>query len=136
MDKTRELTPRGTHQTIERSFAKTNEWYVGWANYYKLTEYPFQLVKIEAHIRRRLRARIIRQKKKRRHLVKDLLRRGAGKGITLKHIYSNKSTWAMSISPALHQGYPNKWFIDRGQKIFSDQNLPHWKKKDEWIRLS
>ena len=57
MEKVKELTPRGTHLPIEKSIEKINQWYVGWSAYYKMTEYPSQLRKIEAHIRRRLRAR-------------------------------------------------------------------------------
>ena len=57
MEKVKELTPRGTHLPIEKSIEKINQWYVGWSAYYKMTEYPSQLRKIEAHVRRRLRAR-------------------------------------------------------------------------------
>jgi hypothetical protein len=59
MDKVKELTPRGTHLRLEESIERINSWYVGWSSYFALTNYPAQLRKIEAHIRRRLRARLI-----------------------------------------------------------------------------
>ena len=59
MDKVKALTPRGTHKALEPALDKINQWYVGWSNYYSLTNYPSQLHKIEAHIRRRLRSRLV-----------------------------------------------------------------------------
>jgi len=59
MDKVKTLTPRGTHKTLETTLDEINQWYVGWSNYYRLTYYPSQLKKVEAHIRRRLRSRIV-----------------------------------------------------------------------------
>jgi hypothetical protein len=57
----KELTPRGTHQTLETTLEQINKWYVGWSNYFGMTYYPAQLHKIEAHIRRRLRSRLVDQ---------------------------------------------------------------------------
>ena len=59
MAKVKALTPRGTHKSLEPTLDKINQWYVGWSNYYSLTNYPSQLHKIEAHIRRRLRSRLV-----------------------------------------------------------------------------
>ena len=49
MNKVKALTPRGTHKTLDRTIEEINQWYVGWSNYYSLTNYPSQLKKIEAH---------------------------------------------------------------------------------------
>jgi hypothetical protein len=48
MAKVKELTPRGTHQTLEASIERINSWYVGWSGYFAMTYYPAQLRKIEA----------------------------------------------------------------------------------------
>ena len=56
MDKVNELTPRGTHLALETSVERINNWYLGWSSYFAMTYYPAQLKKIEAHLRRRLRA--------------------------------------------------------------------------------
>ena len=66
MEKVKHLTPRGTHLPIEKSIEQINQWYIGWANYFKMTQYPAQLYKIEAHIRRRLRARFVGQQKEKK----------------------------------------------------------------------
>ncbi len=60
MAKVKELTPRGAHLTLEKTITEQiNRWYVGWAGYFSMTQYPAQLAKIEAHIRRRLRSRLV-----------------------------------------------------------------------------
>ena len=79
MEKVRELIPRGTHLSIEYIINAINTWYRGWTSYFKMTQYPAQLKAIEAHIRRRLRAMIINQQKKRRGLFSKLLKRGITK---------------------------------------------------------
>jgi hypothetical protein len=56
MDRVKELTPRGTSINIESTMERINLWYVGWANYYSMTQYPSQLATIEAYVRRRLRS--------------------------------------------------------------------------------
>ena len=61
MEKVKALTPRGTRKTLEATLKEINQWYVGWANSFSLTQYPSQLRKIEAHVRRRLRARLVSQ---------------------------------------------------------------------------
>jgi RNA-directed DNA polymerase len=32
MDKVKELTPRGTHLTLETRIERSNSWYVGWSS--------------------------------------------------------------------------------------------------------
>jgi RNA-directed DNA polymerase len=127
MDKVKELTPRRTHNTIEQQIEKINEWYQGWSGYYKMTNYPSQLYKIEAHIRRRLRALLIRNQKRRRNLFNKFVKSGVAVKMASKAVFSNKNIWALSITKATHNAYPNKWFIDKlGQFVMSDKNLEHW----------
>ncbi len=137
MDKVKELTPRGTSLSIEQTIEKINGWYVGWANYYKMTQYPIQLAAIEAHLRRRLRCRIVSQQKKRRHLFDKLVKRGVPRRLAAKTAYSNDKDWALSHSRAVQQAFSNRWFIQElGQKIISDRNLPHWFSLRVYIRLT
>ena len=71
MEKVKELIPRGTNLSIENAIDKINSWYHGWASYFKMTQYPAQLQSVEAHIRRRLRARIVSQQKKKETSSKE-----------------------------------------------------------------
>jgi group II intron reverse transcriptase/maturase len=127
MEKVKDLTPRGTHESIEQTIGRINSWYVGWSEYYSMTQYPSQLSAVEAHVRRRLRSRIVSQQKQRRNLFKRLLERGVKRHHAAKTVFSNKGRWALSATYALHRAYPNNWFIQElGQKIRSDRNLTHW----------
>ena len=40
--KIRELTPRGTHLSIEKSVDRINSWYIGWSGYYYPIPVPVQ----------------------------------------------------------------------------------------------
>lgn len=137
MDKVRELTPRGTQHTIEASVKTINNWYVGWSNYYKMTEYPAQLKGIEAHIRRRLRSRFVSQQKNRRVLFNRLRKRGVSRKQAAKTAFSNDRRWVLSHKNAVEKAYSNKWFIKTlGLKIASDKQFPHWRPVTEWIKLT
>jgi group II intron reverse transcriptase/maturase len=137
MDKVKALTPRGTHKSLEPTLDKINQWYVGWSNYYSLTNYPSQLLKIEAHIRRRLRSRLVSQQKRKQHLYRNLVKRGVPRKQASKTVFSNNKRWMLSNARALTRAYPNSWFINlKGQEIRSDRKLAHWFEVSQWIRLA
>lgn len=136
MDKVKTLIPRGTNLPIEKAINEVNKWYQGWASYFKMTQYPSQLQAIEAHIRRRFRARIVYQQKKRRNLLKLLLRRGIKKKTAKKTVYSNRRTWNLSHTGALDRAFKIEWFIQQGQKIMSKLKMEHWFGIEKWVKLT
>jgi RNA-directed DNA polymerase len=139
MAKVKELTPRGTYQTLEKTIKGINKWYMGWSQYYGMTQYPGQLKKIEAHVRRRLRSRIIGQQKKRRHLFNKLIKRGLSRSYAANTVYNNDGRWAISGKFAMAKAYSVPWFINQmGQQVKSDQKRtnPHWFSIDQWIRMT
>jgi group II intron reverse transcriptase/maturase len=137
MEMVKELTPRGTSESIEQTMVTINKWYQGWASYFKMTQYPSQLIKIEAHIRRRLRARIVKQQKKKRHLFHKLVKMGVDRQLSKRTAYSNRNTWPLSHTRALERAYPISWFTERmGQKIFSNLNLPGWFDIEKWVKFT
>ena len=137
MAKVEELTPRGTHLTLEASIERINSWYVGWSGYFAMTYYPAQLHKIEAHIRRRLRSRLVDQQKSKRNLFRKLIKRGVPRRQAARAVFSNKARWALSNTFAVTRAYPVGWFVgEMGQAIRSNKQLPHWFDVDRWIRLT
>ena len=137
MAKVKELTPTSTCEPTEKTITRINTWYTGWSNYYKMTEFPNQLLAIEGHIRRRLRARIIYQKKQNRNLFEALLKRGVPRRQAASAAFSSKGKWAKSHFKAVEKAYPNKWFIEeKGLKIRTNEWLPHWKDIKERVSLS
>lgn len=134
--KVKALTPRGTHKTLDHTLKEINQWYVGWANYYSLTYYPSQLMKIEAHIRRRLRSRLVYQQKRKKPLYHSLVKQGVPRKQAQEAVFSNNKRWALSAVRAVTRAYPNSWFINlKGQEIRSNQKLAHWFEVTQWIRL-
>ncbi len=136
MQKVKELTPRGTHLTLEATMKRINQWYIGWSGYYMMTQYPSQLNAIEAHIRRRLRSRFVDQQKKRRHLFNKLIKRGVSRKMA-SIVFSNKGRWVLSNTFALTKAYPVQWFIDQaGQWVRSEHRLRHWFPVNQWIKVT
>jgi RNA-directed DNA polymerase len=137
MSKVKVLTPRGTHKALETTLDEINQWYVGWSNYYSLTYYPSQLRKIEAHIRRRLRSRLVYQQKRKKHLYRKLVKRGVPRKQGAKAVFANNKRWSLSNARAVTRAYPNSWFINlMGQAIRFDRKLAHWVDVSQWIRLT
>lgn len=136
MQKVKELTPRGTHQSLEVTMKRINSWYKGWSGYYMMTQYPSQLQAIEAHVRRRLRSRFVDQQKKRRHLFRNLIKRGVSRGLA-RTVFSNNGRWVLSNTFAVTRGYPVRWFTDvAGQWIRSTDRQKGWFPLDQWIKVT
>jgi RNA-directed DNA polymerase len=137
MKKVKELTPRGTHEKLENTINNINSWYMGWSSYYSMTQYPSQLKAIEAHIRRRLRSRIVDQQKNRRNLFHKLMSRGVAKANAAMTSFSNRKRWALSHTPAVERAYSNRWFIHKmNLRVRSNENREHWFDIKKWIRLT
>lgn len=137
MDKVKELTPRGTSEKLENTIQKINGWYMGWSGYYSMTQYPSQLKAIEAHIRRRLRSRIVDQQKSKRHLFNKLRKRGVSRKKAAETVFANNGRWVLSHTNAVERAFPNDWFIRRnGLQIRSNENRNHWLDINKWIRLA
>jgi len=133
--KIKELTPRGTHLTLEDSLHAFNTWYRGWANYFQVTAYPAQFKTLEARIRRRLRARLISQFKRRKFLFRYLKKHGILHKLAAKTVYSNKGRWALSRSKAIERVLSNEYFEKHGLWIHSNRRLRHWKHVNYWVHL-
>lgn len=135
MEQVKELTPRGTHTSLETTIKEINSWYMGWSSYYSMTQYPRQLNSIEAHIRRRLRSRIVDQQKSRRNLFNKLMKRGISRS-KARIAFSNNKRWALSHTIAVERAYPNGWFIhEQGLRIRSNERREHWFDIKKWVRL-
>ena len=125
MEKVKALTPKGTHETLEATMERINRWYKGWSGYYSLTQYPSQLAKIEAHVRRRLRSRLVDQQKSRKNLYNKLRKRGVSHRSAAKWVFTNDKRWVLSNRRCLTKAYPVLLFtVELGQYIRSTQRLP------------
>ena len=135
METVRTLTPRNTCISVEATLKQVNKWYKGWAQYYAITQYPAQFNFIESRVRRRLRARIIRQHKRGRYLKRKLLARGLKPGLAYKTAYSSSGIWRKADSNGMEKAFSNHWFKTQGQYLASEQTKPFWFSKRKWIAL-
>lgn len=136
MEKVKTLIPRGSHLPFEKAIAEVNKWYQGWASYFKMTQFPAQLKAIEAHIRRRFRARFVKQQKKKRNLLKMLMKKGIPKKSAAKTVYSNRGPWNLSHTRAMERAYSIEWFIKQGQIVISNTQREHWFDLEKWVKLT
>jgi len=111
----RELTPRTWGQSVAACFEKVNRYLRGWLGYFRLcTEEGIESFGgYDAHIRRRIRAIIVRQKKRPRHLYRHLKERGVSEGMAARTAFRRRGTWHRSASFGMHRAYPNSWFAEQ-----------------------
>jgi group II intron reverse transcriptase/maturase len=118
----RELTPRSWGNSFDRCVAKVNAYLNGWMGYFQLCTDRRSFSRFDAHIRRRLRALRIRQRKRPRHLFRHLLGRGVSRGMACKAVYVIRGHWKRSASFGVHKAYPNAWFDDRLVNLYRRWN--------------
>ena len=81
MERVRQLTPRNWGRSLDGCIAQINAWLRGWHGFFGIASAPEtqMMRKIDAHIRRRLRAIILRHWKRRRTIAKRLVALGVGR---------------------------------------------------------
>ncbi|MDB4533206.1 reverse transcriptase domain-containing protein, partial [bacterium] len=109
----RELTPRNWGGSFDSCVLRVNGYLNGWIGYFRLCTGTGSFGFVDARIRRRLRALIVRQKKRPRHLYRHLLRRGISRGLAWKSAYEIRGHWKRSSSFGIHKAYGNAWFAER-----------------------
>jgi len=111
----RELTPRMWGQSLEACIEQTNKYLRGWEAYYRMcSRAGAQIFRyIDGHVRRRLRAIIIRQKKRPRHLFRHMLTRGVSERAAGYSAFCSKGIWFRSHTIGIERAYPNAWFEKR-----------------------
>jgi len=116
MDATiRELTPRMWGQSSSRCIEQINIHLRGWSGYFHICteENVYRLHHWDAHIRRRLRAILVRQKNRPRHLCRHLQHRGASVRGATHTAYCRRGVWYRSNSVGMTVAYRNAWFHER-----------------------
>lgn len=112
--KIRVLTPRNWGQPIEACIERINGYLRGWFGYFRtVTRFGDRVMQaFDAHIRRRLRVIIVKQKKRPRFLYRHLIERGVRPRTAARHAWSRRGPWRQSVG-AMHRAYPNAWFHRR-----------------------
>jgi RNA-directed DNA polymerase len=113
--KIRELTPRMWGQSSSRCIEQLNIYLRGWSGYFRICteENTHRLSRWDAHIRRRLRAILVRQKKRPRYLSRHLQQRGVSRRGATQAAYCRRGTWYQANTYGMTTAYPNAWFHER-----------------------
>ena len=111
----RELTPRTWGQSLGQCFEEVNRYLRGWIAYFRICtpEGAHALRRRDAHIRRRIRAIVLHQKKRGRYLFRHLRKRGVSAKAAAGAAYSRRGSWHRSNRPGMTRAYPNAWFHER-----------------------
>jgi len=111
----KEMTPRTWGQSVRVCMRELNSYLRGWEGYFDICEGKGAALfeKVDAHVRRRLRMIIVKQKKKGRYLFRHLRKRGIEDKMAALTAYSRKGYWAKSWMKGMHCAYPNSWFFGK-----------------------
>jgi group II intron reverse transcriptase/maturase len=113
--KIRELTPRSLGRSLEDCIGRLNGYLRGWSGYFRLcTREGAELFRrYDAHIRRRIRAIIVSQKKRPRYLYRHLISRGVSRRTAARTAWCDRGIWYKSNCSGMTVAYRNAWFHER-----------------------
>jgi group II intron reverse transcriptase/maturase len=110
-------TPRSWGQSLETCIKSLNAFLMGWIGFFWICtaaeERTFH--NLDAHIRRRLRALVLKHWKRRRTIVRRLIKLGVKPKTAWRRVYEGrKRLWALSHDTSVHRGLCNAYFAERG----------------------
>jgi RNA-directed DNA polymerase len=117
MERIRQLTPRTWGSTLASGIAGINAWLRGWHAFFGIASVSEQytLRALDAHIRRRLRAILLRHWKRRRTIVRNLIALGVKRKSAWRGVYQGRrSLWALSHIPQVDPALRPRYFAERG----------------------
>jgi group II intron reverse transcriptase/maturase len=117
MARIRELTPRSWGGTLATCIHRLNVWLRGWHQFFGIAaaSEQFTLRALDAHIRRRLRAIVLKHWRRQRTIARNLVKLGVKWQSAWGQVYAGrKSTWALSHAPAVDKAMPVRFFTERG----------------------
>ena len=115
--KVRELTPRNWGSSLDACITRVNAYLLGWIGFFAICTVAIKptLQRLDAHIRRRLRAIQLAHWKTKRTIARKLIKLGVTPRTAWRCVYGGrKSLWALSHAPAVDRGLRNAFFAERG----------------------
>jgi hypothetical protein len=115
--KVRELTPRNWGRSLKDCLRYLSAYLLGWIGFFWIcTDAETRTItSLDAHIRRRLRALVLKHWKRRRSIAHRLIRLGVRPATAWRSIYQeHRSWWALSHTSGVDRGLRNAYFAERG----------------------
>jgi len=128
-EKIRQHTPRNFGNSQSKCIQRINVYLRGWIGFFWICTNAEErtLQNLDAHIRRRLRALLLRQWKRKRFIVRHLIKLGVRAATAWRGIYQgNQSWWALSHSPPVDRGLPNAYIAKGGLESLEAQWRKLW----------
>ena len=128
-EKIRALTPRSVGCSLASSIRRVNTYLRGWWGHFNVCTVGVRtrVQRVDAHIRRRLRAQILKQWKRRRTIARRLIRLGVKRRTAWRRIYEGrKSLWVLSHEPVVERALNNAFFTAQGLFSLRETFKTHW----------
>jgi group II intron reverse transcriptase/maturase len=113
----RAQTPPNWGGSLRACILQLNAFLLGWIGFFGICTAGIKqtLQRLDAHIRRRLRAIQLAHWKTKRTIARKLIRLGVKPRTAWRNVYEGrKSRWALSHAPAVDRGLRNAYFAERG----------------------
>ena len=110
-------TPRNWGNTLAACIAALNVYLRGWMSFFGLCDGTMRVLlrTTDSHVRRRLRALVLKDWKRKKTIARKLIALGVKPKTAWRSIYAGrKSPWSMSIAGAVERGLRNAYFAERG----------------------
>jgi hypothetical protein len=127
--KVREATPRNRGKSLQANIASLNRYLVGWDGFFGICtpEVERVLGNTDAHIRRRLRAIVLKHWKCKRTIARRLIRLGVNRRTAWRRVYAGrKGLWTLSHDPVVDRALRNAYFAERGLVSLLDRARKRW----------
>jgi RNA-directed DNA polymerase len=108
------LTPRTWGQSLEAYLKSLNRYLRGWFGFFWITTDMSILEMLDAHIRRRLRAIVLRHWKTKRTMVQRLTQLGVRAHNARRWLSRRSAWWDLTRNKAVRMGLRNRYFAERG----------------------
>lgn len=107
-EKLKPIWKRGRGQSLKATIKELNQIIVGWASYYRLSQWFWTFKGLDSWIHRRIRCLIWRHWKTPKTRQRNLLKRGVPIYIAKPTAYGNAGPWKASKLPGMNMAFPNK----------------------------
>lgn len=114
-EKVRQLTPRSWGQSLDDCIQRVNAYLAGWINFFRMCTSVSSFERIDGHVRRRLRALLLKHWRQKPTIARRLIHLGANRNDAWIAVHKgNRSWWALSHTPVVDNVLSRRWFRERG----------------------